>query len=111
MNIFKRKKSRNEAIIDLGKLNLRQAEQSTSEQANVSTVNDNFLGVLATAATTQSSIQPSTENFPSQAIHTNNPEIAERFEKLTRRMNNIIERLDLIEHKISRLEHRVDLKY
>ena len=114
--LFKKKGREGGDVIDLGKLNeIRQrqglkssAETSTTEQ---SSTDMGFLGTLASAAGSsddQISSSSSMSSISSSSISRNiDPE---RFERLSRRIDRLIDKLELLERKIERIEHRVDLK-
>ncbi len=101
--IFKKKKPKNEAVIDLGKLNeiqnrtrmLQEATQITDTETDTG-----FLGNLASAA--------STSDTSHVAVSGIDPE---KIERLNRRIDTLIDRFELIERKLERIERRVDLKY
>ncbi len=107
--LFKRKRPKNEAIIDLGKLNeIQNRERILKEAGAIATQEPGsvgFLGTLASAASNESSqiSQPSHVAMSGQDI--------EKLERFGRRLDHLINRLELLERKIERIEHRVDLRY
>ena len=119
----KRKRPQNEAVIDLGKLKeidsrnrllkANPLNASSSAPGPASTDMD-FLGALAASAT--STEIPSAESSPSHSFDTpvassSSSIDPEKYERLHRRIDHVIQRMELIERKIERIEHRVDLKY
>ncbi len=119
----KKRRPENEAVIDLGKLKeidtrnrllkANPLNASSSAPGPASTDMD-FLGALAASAT--STETPSAESSPSPGFNTPIASSSqsidpERFERLHRRIDHVIQRMELIERKIDRIEHRVDLKY
>ncbi|MCL6500633.1 MAG: hypothetical protein K6T16_01210 [Candidatus Pacearchaeota archaeon] len=103
--IFKKKRVENEAVLDLGKLKeiedreRRLKEATTGGQTNAADVG--FLGTLASAASTSST----------EPVIAVSGQDSERMDKLSRRINHVVDRLELIERKIERIERRIDLKY
>ncbi len=132
----KKKRPENSEIIDIGMLKAIEERnravkaapfQSTDASPGPAAAEDNlgFLGALASAASGDSSSTsstPSSTSMPTASSgyseyqgHSNYSGSSgidpERFERLRRRMDNIIQRIELIERKIDRIEHRVDIKY
>ncbi len=104
--IFKRKRAENEAVLDLGKLKEieereRMLKEATTVQGQTSATDLGFLGNLAGAASSSST----------EPVIAASGQDSERMDKLSRRINHVMDRLELIERKIERIERRVDLKY
>jgi len=103
--IFKKRKPRNEAVIDLAKLNEIQNKERMLKEATLETkeiVNSDvgFLGSLASAAddSGQNKVAVSGQDL-------------EKLERLNRRLDHLTDKFELLERKIERIERRVDLKY
>jgi transketolase C-terminal domain/subunit len=110
--LFKKKKPENEAVIDLTKIKeiqdrtgLSEAATNTAVAVGQDTSDVGFLGTLANAASVSGS-QPN--QLSHIALSEQNPE---KFARLSRRLDHLLDRLELIERKIERIEHRVDLRY
>ena len=103
--IFKKKRPENEAVIDLGKLKeLRNTERvlKDSTETTGTETNVGFLGTLAGAA--------SSDEKPLRIASSSSVDV-EKFKRLGKRIDNLMDRLELLERKIERIEHRVDLRY
>lgn len=100
--LFKKKRSES-GVIDLGKLNEIQERERLLKEATITAKeqvesNTGFLGTLATAGSEHKPVAISGQDI-------------EKFERLNRRLDHLIDRLELLERKIERIERRVDLKY
>lgn len=130
----KKKRPQNAEIIDIGMLKAIDERnkavkaapfQSTEAAPGPASDDFSFLGAMASAASgdsnpttseqsssTAASTAPSGysgySNYSNSSASGIDPE---RFERLRRRIDNVIQRMELIERKIERIEHRVDLKY
>lgn len=106
--IFKRKKQRNESIIDLTKLKSIEERQKVFETASENPANGNDTNFLSSLASAAVSSEPA--NSATQISSTVKMD-GERVERLNRQIDRLLDRLELMEHKIERIENRVNLKY
>jgi len=104
LKIFKRKRPvSDEVMVDIGRLKRLEEKRNMIKEASVPESdmnNSSFLANLAAASTESSEEHKELSSFD-----------MEKFERLERRFNRIIERLELIERKIGRVESRLDIKY
>lgn len=111
---FKKKKPRNEAVVDLGKLKeieerylaLKEASSASSVSSGEQNTDFNFLSSLAAASAASLDSTSGQLQFASSL-----PRDIEKIERLDRRIDRVIERIELMERKIERIERRIDLKY
>ena len=106
----RQKRPRNEAVIDLGRMNAieernKKVETSAATETPVSSTADSandmgFLGTLASAAGSSTGTEQETS-----------PEInPDKVEHLHRRIDTLLDRLELIERKMERVESRLDIR-
>ncbi|MEM4152753.1 MAG: hypothetical protein QXK80_01375 [Candidatus Pacearchaeota archaeon] len=104
---FFKKKVKNEAVIDLGKLKeIENRHRALKEATLASTSSEQDFGFLGTLAAAASSDSQTQTQFASSS-----PKDIEKIERLDRRIDRVIERIELMERKIERIERRIDLKY
>jgi hypothetical protein len=102
MNIFRKKRPRNEEMVwGFNEPMEKETPPSASSDPGPAApqIQDDFLGALASAASSEQSPEP-------EQTVTNDPNLAEKLERLGKRMDFLFERLDLMERKMSRIERR-----
>lgn len=102
INIFRKKRPKEDMVWGWNEPVEKETAQVPSAPgpaASEPQVQDDFLGALASAASSES---PNQE----QTTYTNDYSLSEKIERLGRRMDSLFERIDLMEHKVSRIERR-----
>ncbi|UZE94227.1 MAG: hypothetical protein IB618_01490 [Candidatus Pacearchaeota archaeon] len=102
--IFKRKR-KGADVIDLGKLNEIQNRERILKEATTEKPDSNNMGFLGTMASAAGSESSQTTHVAVSGVD------MEKFDRLCRRLDHLVDRFELLERKIERIEHRVDLKY